>query len=287
MNYDSILKYGKSKIQFGHLSDRIYLMKLHKDDFPEIIDNISNLACENGFSKIFFKSPDWAKAALLNNGYRIEAHIPGFYNSVRDVFFMSKFLSSQRETIAEEEKIKIDSNLELAMKKANSKKKLNIAPYVVKRLSFENVNELTTLYKTVFETYPFPIFEPDYILNTMESNIAYFGVFHNNELISASSAECDFDESNVEMTDFATRPSSLGKGLAYALLMEMEHYARENGLKTFYTIARSLSAGMNITFSKAGYAFSGTLINNTNIYGRIESMNVWHKNAFSDTSIDN
>lgn len=34
--------------------------------------------------------------------------------------------------------------------------------------------------------------------------------------------------------------------------------------------------GMNITFSKAGYTYSGCLINNTNIAGRIESMNIWH-----------
>jgi hypothetical protein len=35
---------------------------------------------------------------------------------------------------------------------------------------------------------------------------------------------------------------------------------------------------MNATFAKAGYSFGGTLINNTNISGDIESMNVWYKN---------
>jgi beta-lysine N6-acetyltransferase len=34
---------------------------------------------------------------------------------------------------------------------------------------------------------------------------------------------------------------------------------------------------MNVTFSRAGYTFTGTLINNTNIGGSIESMNVWYK----------
>ena len=34
---------------------------------------------------------------------------------------------------------------------------------------------------------------------------------------------------------------------------------------------------MNITFARQGYAFSGTLYNNTNISGNLESMNVWHK----------
>ena len=39
-----------------------------------------------------------------------------------------------------------------------------------------------------------------------------------------------------------------------------------------------MSAGMNITFSKNGYKYGGTLVNNTDISGQIESMNVWFKN---------
>jgi len=34
---------------------------------------------------------------------------------------------------------------------------------------------------------------------------------------------------------------------------------------------------MNITFARNNYSFAGTLINNTNISGQIESMNVWYK----------
>jgi hypothetical protein len=34
---------------------------------------------------------------------------------------------------------------------------------------------------------------------------------------------------------------------------------------------------MNITFTRASYRFSGMLVNNTNISGGIESMNVWYR----------
>jgi hypothetical protein len=34
---------------------------------------------------------------------------------------------------------------------------------------------------------------------------------------------------------------------------------------------------MNITFAKNGYEFCGTLTNNTDISGGLESMNVWFK----------
>jgi len=48
----------------------------------------------------------------------------------------------------------------------------------------------------------------------------------------------------------------------------------ELGIKTVYTIARLNSIPMNVTFLKRGYKYGGTLINNTNISGKIESMNV-------------
>ena len=69
------------------------------------------------------------------------------------------------------------------------------------------------------------------------------------------------------MTDFATHPSHRSQGLASFLLYEMEQEMTKRGIKTAYTIARSVSYGMNITFAKHAYTLAGTLINNTNISG--------------------
>jgi hypothetical protein len=60
-------------------------------------------------------------------------------------------------------------------------------------------------------------------------------------------------------------------------LHRMEQDMKQRGYLTSYTIARSRSVGMNITFAKLEYIYAGTLINNTNISGQIESMNVWYK----------
>jgi putative beta-lysine N-acetyltransferase len=96
-------------------------------------------------------------------------------------------------------------------------------------------------------------------------------------MIAASSSEMDQPERNTEMTDFATLPEARGQGLATALLGRMEADAAELGLSMAYTIARSPSYGMNITFARMGYAYAGRLKNNTNIGGDFESMNVWYK----------
>jgi putative beta-lysine N-acetyltransferase len=79
------------------------------------------------------------------------------------------------------------------------------------------------------------------------------------------------------MTDFATLPEARGKGLAGVLLSEMEKNMQRERIATAYTIARARSFGMNVVFARAGYTFAGTLVNNTNIAGGLESMNVWYK----------
>ena len=159
-------------------------------------------------------------------------------------------------------------------------------PLTIRPARESDVESLATVYQQVFESYPFPIHEPDYLLETMDSHVQYFGVFDDTQLVAASSAEMDTTAQNAEMTDFATLPDYRGQGLALHLLETMEQHMRDLGIKTGYTIARALSAGMNITFAKHGYHYGGTLTNNTNICGRIESMNVWYKPLDQDCPED-
>ena len=276
--FDSTEKIGESLIQYGKQNDRIYLIKLSENDYPEIIDKIENLAKENKFSKIFAKIPASKLAAFQKYDYLKEAFIPGFYNGKTDAVFLAKFLTKKRKSVTDEIKEQIAKNIEIA----ESKKR---KPIIVKHnkdfeyrpLTKKDVSQLTDLYKKVFDSYPFPIFKDKYIEKTMDENIIYFGIFLKGKLIAASSAETDIKSKNVEMTDFATLPEFRGNSLALILLKEMEAEMTKQKFKTAYTIARSISKGMNITFSKSGYNFTGTLINNTNISGNIECMNIWYK----------
>jgi len=133
------------------------------------------------------------------------------------------------------------------------------------------------VYEEVFESYPFPIYDPDYIKETMMAHCQYYGVFDQEDLIGLSTCEINHKEKNVEMTDFAVLPRYRGQKLAKALLVIMEKAMRKQGISTHYTIARSQSLPMNMTFRSLGYEYSGTLWNNTQIAGTIESMNIWVK----------
>ena len=78
--YDVIEKVCKSIIQHGVYNNRIYLMKLNPEDFPDIIITMNQLAHEKSYTKIFAKIPSWYLAAFQLEGYKKEAYIPNFYN---------------------------------------------------------------------------------------------------------------------------------------------------------------------------------------------------------------
>lgn len=273
---DIIEKIGNgSLIQHGKLSDRIYLMKLDELDADSILNKLSTIAEKNNYSKIFCKIQGNFAPLFFADGYQLEAIIPQFYKGKKDAFFVSKFLKIERFL---EIKQNTFSDLStLFSSEINSKKNEIGTKYSVRELTKKDVNRITEIYKIVFETYPFPIHNPDYILTTMEENIQYFGVEIEGKLVALSSSEIDFKGENAEMTDFATHPKYTGHNLSTLLLEKMEEEMKNQQIKTVYTIARLNSIPMNKTFLRNGYCYSGTLKNNTNIAGKIESMNVYYK----------
>ncbi len=274
---DRIEKTGQgSVIQHGQHNKRIYLIKLDARDL-DIMPQLTKMARDNAYTKIFCKVPSWAAPAFSADGFIPEAYIPGFYNGVTGVSFMSKFLDSDRLLGIEHEQLKAFSNLLREYTNGGTGKPAAGDAAPVTLLSAEDAEEIVGVYKMVFESYPFPIFDPAYIVKTMKANIRYYGVKEKGKLIALSSAEMDEEGRNVEMTDFATLPEARGKRLSLRLLEVMEEDMRRAGMLTLYTIARLNSFPMNKTFLGRGYAYSGTLINNTNIAGSIESMNVLYK----------
>ncbi|MDD2401817.1 MAG: putative beta-lysine N-acetyltransferase [Clostridia bacterium] len=273
---DKIIKLGESILQHGKFNNRVYLMKLSKTDFPTIIDQTKNLAKKNGYTKVFAKVPKWAKSAFTDDGYVTEAIIPNFFAGEEDACFMSYYFDKLR-TI-QKSKLESEQIIGCAQKTQPINQPLKLTSnfsHVV--LMPNDAEEMASIYQTVFETYPFSIFDPEYIRQTMQENIVYFGIRDQGKLVAVSSCEMDKKSRNVEMTDFATLLEYRSKGLASFLLSEMEREMIKEEIITAYTIARSTSYGMNISFAKHRYQYCGTLINNTNISGSIESMNVWYK----------
>jgi len=273
---DITINIGRSILQHGNYNDRIYLMKLSKDDCPSIIDRLEKLALDEKYSKIIAKIPAFARDDFVKDGYIVEASIPGFYNGVEDVYFVAKYLHNSKK---HGEKSKLNKKVLGAARSKSCKGETVELPdgFRYKMCGKLDIPEIVDVYKKIFETYPFPVYDPRYIEKTMDENVIYFGIWKDDMIAALASSEMDIESKNVEMTDFATLPQYRGNALSAHLLQKMECEMQKKNMKTTYTIARAGSYGMNITFAKSGYMYSGTLLNNTNIFGNFESMNVWYK----------
>jgi len=280
MAIDQIETFGESLIQHGPANNRVYLMKLKREDFPQIIGFINGLALLHGYSKVFAKVPAYARAGFEQEGYQVEAAIPGFYNGRKDGLFMSRYFHPDR--LIDHAADRVHEVLQTAMEKKSNEPEAQPQSDIEQRLAIPSDSaQMAELYRKVFASYPFPIHDPAYLAGTMAENVIYAGSWENGQLLALASAEVDPEGGNAEMTDFATTPECRGRGLANQLLGKLESLMAQADIQTCYTIARATSFGMNITFAKNGYEFGGTLIKNTQISGTLESMNVWHKKLSS------
>lgn len=274
--FDKVEKLEHSVIQHGPNNDRVYLMKLAEKDSPEIIDKLHDLSLVKQYTKIFAKVPEKMVDDFLDKEFKKEATIPKFYKGKESAHFVSRFIGAARSFLSLNKKQKIKKSIEVALSK-REENNLQKPDAEFRSLAPEDATDLVSLYEKTFQVYPFPIFDEQYIKETMDKNIDYFGAYVDDQLVAASSAEKDVENKNAEMTDFATLPKHRGKNLSYFLLKEMEKEMANQDVKTLFTIARSTSIGMNATFARQDYEFAGTLVNNTYIGEDIESMNVWYK----------
>ena len=272
---DQMLTMGSSTVQHGPDSDRVYLMELADADMPSLLPRINELAAKKKYGKIFAKVPARWATDFTDDGFATEALVPEFFRGEEDGHFMGKYLDPARTTDPQGQEI--DRILALAKDTAIRQHNGPATKYTTRICTSDDCDAMAACYKTIFPSYPFPVHDPDFLAATMAEHVTYFGAWHGEELAALSSSEQYQRSGNVEMTDFLTMPTHQRQGLAGHLLTSMDLAQRQQGLSMAYTIARALSTGMNITFARAGYHHGGTLINNTQICGRIESMHVWYK----------
>ncbi|MEN6620429.1 MAG: putative beta-lysine N-acetyltransferase [Smithella sp.] len=266
-----------SLIQHGPYNNRIYLLKVGNNATEKLPLDLIELAKRHGYSKVFVKVPEKYSKNFTNAGYIKEASIPGFYRGNDKGIFMGYYLNCMRSS--ETDTAKMEEILRLARSKSGTMVLPLVADqFLIRPGKKKDIFKMANIYRNVFTTYPFPIYDSSYLWDTMQRNTSYYVVeVKGGDLVALSSAEIDASAQNAEMTDFAILSRWRQNNLSLHLLLRMEKEIKQKDINTVYTIARAMSPGMNITFSKLGYIYGGRLKNNTNISARIESMNVWYK----------
>lgn len=252
-------------------------MTLAPDDLPGIIKYADDLAEKEGYTKIVGKVPLSSAEHFFHAGYISEASIPAFYEGREEAVFMAKYTDpARREIKGSDKQTEILDVVQIHT--AHRKEGYLSEGFTLRPAQTDDADNLAALFQRVFPTYPFPIFDPEYLKKSMQDNVRYFLIMHGEKITAAAACEVDEASLTAEMTDFAADPLYRGRGFAGILLAEMEKAMKREGIITGYTIARSISLPMNAVFAGAGYRFGGMLPNNTNISGAIESMNIWYKN---------
>jgi len=273
---DVVLHRGNSRVQHGHFNNRVYVMKLATDEIHDIIRFADDLVKKEGYTKIFVKVPESVVELFTDAGYSTEAVIPGFFHGKEPAAFMAKYADPERNVV--HNATEIAGVLSAAFGYTGERSLADLPEgFSLMHAHAGDAKDIAELYRSVFRTYPFPVFDPEYVRESMQGDVRYYVIKKSHQLAAVASCEIDAENLNVEVTDFATLPQFRGKGFAGNLLHAMGDDMKNEGILLAYTIARAVSRPINATFAGAGYQFAGMLPNNTNICGSLENMNVWYR----------
>lgn len=262
-------------VHLSPLNRRIVIKSYQGPRIDNLTSQLLEKAKKNNFTKIWVKAYQTDKDKFLEADFEKEAVIKNYYPTDNAVSMAYYLTEERKEMINRKQEEKIINNLSTEKSKNTS---INLSiDYNFKVAEKEDLKSLADLYDQVFDSYPYPIDNVDYLQQMWSKDVIYGLIYDGQDLVAAASAETVPEEKNAEMTDFATLPSYRGHGLASYLLKELEEVLKEKNYNCLYTIARAKVAGVNKIFSRAGYQYTGRLMQNCNIAGGLEDMNLWCK----------
>lgn len=254
-------------------NQRIKILEYRATDMQALILRIRALAVANGLDKIVAMAThdDWQE--FLRYGYVLEAVIRHYHRG-DDAFVVSKFRSQERltSTALMEETLLIEQIM--GDRRAQPPAVLPDG-YTVELADRADIPELVALYASIFESYPSPLIHPSYLQTVFGEDTIFAVCRRGGAIVAAASIELHATDLAAEMTDCATLAEHRGLGLMTHLLRHLERELERREYVCAYTMARARSYGMNAVFHGMGYEFMGRLVNNCDIFGAYEDMNIW------------
>ncbi len=255
-------------------SDRIRLDDYY-GDIQAVLEHFENKGREFGCGKWIVKCREEDRLDLVRSGYQQEATVDRYFLGSHMHFFVKYTKSERRNSDVWAE----GDELLRQIRNGRPSKKTELAEGLSIRLCHPgDAAALAALYAAVFPFYPVPMDRPEYITKCMEEGAAFFLACFKGDLpVSVVCGDVDRKYRNAEVTDCATLPDFRQYGLMRKLIEELEKVLYTKNILCAYTIARSMSYGMNAAFYRLGYTYRGRMANNCIISTGLEDMNVWVK----------
>lgn len=254
-------------------NQRIRVLDYRAAALEPMILQLRAIAEANGFDKIIVMASanDWL--AFLRHGYVLEAVIRYFHQGA-DAYVVSKFRSQARLASSSlmSEILLIEEIMASPPKSDAGVLPKDCSLRLARR---DDIPRLLELYRGIFVSYPSPLVHEAYLRAIFASESLFAICVRGSDLVAAASAEFHPRARAAELTDCATIPEFRGRGIMSALVRFLENELVRREYLSAYTMARARSVGMNRVFYSLGYEFMGRLVNNCDIQGAFEDMNIW------------
>ncbi|KGP70961.1 putative beta-lysine N-acetyltransferase [Pontibacillus yanchengensis] len=257
------------------INKRIKVYKLPEEMNEEHLEQLKTVAKEVACDKIIFytRSNTEEESRVQRFGSHFEGEIKGFLNG-EDAKIYSFYIDPIRNQ-ANPDNV-ISRIKELNLSKPTKRDGLEEG-YTMIWGKEEHADEMASLYRSVFDHYPTPIGDPEFLIKMMRNDVHFSLIYCGEELVSACSADIFTDFNAAEFTDCATLPNQRGKGLLSYQYPFLEKRMKELGIRTMFSYTRAISMGMNIVAAQQGFTYGGCMVQNSMIGTGIEDMNIWYK----------
>lgn len=263
-----------AEVCFDYYNERIRIDD-YRGNVTVLAKWLDEMDDQNKFHKIIIKSRYEDLSKWLELGFIYEGEFTGYFNGASAVS-MCKYYNNERRNSSywiEEDKIIKDvlSTSQTSISNPIAKE------YTLRMADEQDAKGLADLYDQVFEIYPTPMNDPEYVLKMIKSDTLFCTITYQNKIVSAASADVNAIYHNAELTDCATLMEHRKFGLMKHLINRLESELYKRKIYCSYSIARALSFGMNAVFHQKGYVYKGRLANNCKIFDKYEDMNLWVK----------
>ncbi len=262
---------------------RIKVLGASAEDWPaaEALVHQTAAVADERPTKITVYAHPGDDRAWADRGYRHEATIHGYFASGEDAWLHAAYPDPTRGRDPHQEGHDATASL------ATSKKPLVTplpADLALRRATPDDAPRVAPFLRSVFPSYPTSL-EDEHVGRLIREALSIFHLVEDaaGDLVACASAEVDRARGNAEITDCATSEAARGRGIMAHVIRSFEHtLPKTEGIRDLYTLARAGEVGMNCAFARAGFRYTGCLINNCRMPSGFESMNVWCRQAPDD-----
>ncbi|UOQ49052.1 putative beta-lysine N-acetyltransferase [Gracilibacillus caseinilyticus] len=268
---------SKENLHIEPVNQRVKVYDLPKSQYVDyLIEYLIKKGLENRCDKLIFFAKREQTTLMEDRFFEFEGIIKGFFNG-KDAYIYALFLDDNQSV---KEEAGLEKNIIEATTRASVLTEKNICQeeYKIRWAKPIDRFKMAKLYGEVFESYPTPMNDPDFILQMMKNDVYFSVAEHRGDIVSACSGDVMPAFNAAEFTDCATLEEHREKGLLLHQAIKIINLLKEKKIKTVFSYSRSVSIGMNLINAKLGFTYGGRMMRNSNIAGRLENMNIWFRN---------